>query len=38
MKQLTAKAIRLFVKRHTTISEITSKSGFSEEELFEGIQ
>lgn len=38
MKQLTAKAIRLFVKRHTTISEITSKYGISEEELFHAIQ
>lgn len=38
MKQLNAKAIRLFVKRHTTISEITSKYGISEEELFHAIQ
>lgn len=38
MKQLNAKAIRLFVKRHTTISEITSKYDISEEELFQAIQ
>lgn len=38
MKQLNAKSIRLFVKRHTTISEITSKYDISEEELFQAIQ
>lgn len=38
MKQLTAKTIRLFVKRHASIAEITSKYDISEEELFQAIQ
>lgn len=38
MKQLTPKAIRLLVKQHATISEITSRYGISEEELFQMIQ